>query len=290
MTRYPKLRRLPHPSALNYRVCICGIRKEFKSHMLRISESPPRKIFRAWICFDPKLNNRYSPLFTNQCLHRISDLAASVSLTLTMISAASLLLLGVFAFIASVRISSALIPDSGIAQQGRKHGLVTINTEHCNPKAAGNVNQATNLLNAIRDARIIAEAGILAAALPASPPFNYFFRSSENETVVRNLQTVVDLTEKPFAVHSSIGPGVVPYVYINCNDVGLQGNHSLTDEFSRLSSAMIYQAFCKAQPKMRLNDLTLILSSVGFASRTTNGVTQDSGVRWPPPSKRVHGR
>lgn len=89
----------------------------------------------------------------------------------------------------------------------------------CNPSARGLdgnvVNQRLNLQSAFKDANTIAHAGILAAARPNEPPFNYYFHPTSNETVVHNLQTVIALTEDPESFSSGRWQG---RVVMNCND------------------------------------------------------------------------
>lgn len=111
-------------------------------------------------------------------------------------------------------------PDSGTPgrPQGQTLGLITVNTDHCNQNAPGNINQATRLLDAIQDANTIAHAGLIAADSPNAPPFNYFFQPSDNATVKQYLQSVINLTEDPSSVHSFIGSDIRPSIDINCND------------------------------------------------------------------------
>ena len=89
----------------------------------------------------------------------------------------------------------------------------------CNPNARGPygsvVNQRLNIQSAFKDANTIAHAGILAAARPNEPPFNYYFHPTTNKTVVHNLQTVIALTEDPESFSSGRWQG---RVVMSCND------------------------------------------------------------------------
>lgn len=89
----------------------------------------------------------------------------------------------------------------------------------CNPNARGPdgnvVDQGLNLQSAFKDSNTIAHAGILAAARPNEPPFNYYFHPTDNVTVVQNLQMVVALTEDPGSFSSGRWQG---RVVMNCND------------------------------------------------------------------------
>ncbi|KAL6720371.1 hypothetical protein ACLMJK_002292 [Lecanora helva] len=126
-------------------------------------------------------------------------------------------------FFLSLIIFSTVLLDfaHGGHYRGQRYGLLDLVTNQCNESAANNVNQTTNLIDAFHDANTIASAGLVAAASPNSPPFNYFFHPSDNATVAHHLQTIIDITEHPSAVHSKIEDGLVPYIYVNCNDAFL---------------------------------------------------------------------
>ena len=89
----------------------------------------------------------------------------------------------------------------------------------CNPTAHGLdgnvVDQRLNLQSAFKDANTIAHAGIIAAARPDEPPFNYYFHPTTNETVVHNLRMMTALTEDPDSFSSGRFQG---RVVMNCND------------------------------------------------------------------------
>jgi hypothetical protein len=86
----------------------------------------------------------------------------------------------------------------------------------CKPDATdldGNhVDQRASLHWALVDANTIAHAGIVAAAHPNDPSFNYSFNPTDNVTVAQNLQTVIDMTEDP----GSFRPGT--HISMSCND------------------------------------------------------------------------
>ena len=87
------------------------------------------------------------------------------------------------------------------------HDVVTFDTQNCNHKVyrpdGTLINQETSLRTAFSDANTLAHAGVIAAARPHDPPFNYYFHPEDNETVVENLQMVIALTEDPrsFGTH-----------------------------------------------------------------------------------------
>ena len=93
--------------------------------------------------------------------------------------------------------------------------LVSFDTTGCNQALirinGKTVNQTENLLTAFGDANIIAHAGILAAAKPNEPPFNYFFHPTDNETVVQGLQMVTGLTENTRSFRSA-------HIVMTCNN------------------------------------------------------------------------
>lgn len=94
--------------------------------------------------------------------------------------------------------------------------LLSQNIENCKSEAitpdGRSVDQLQQLNWALEDAITIAHHGIIAATKPEEPPFNYFFRPTDNETVVQHLQMVIDLREYP----TSFRPGT--HVSMECND------------------------------------------------------------------------
>ncbi|KAL8714452.1 MAG: hypothetical protein Q9220_001785 [cf. Caloplaca sp. 1 TL-2023] len=71
------------------------------------------------------------------------------------------------------------------------------------------IDQASALYDAATDANYLAHAGIIAAANPALPPFNAFFRPEDVPTVIKNLQTVIDITENSKKLDT--------HIVFNCN-------------------------------------------------------------------------
>ena len=93
--------------------------------------------------------------------------------------------------------------------------LVTFDETNCKRNIIGldgPIDQRANLQDAFGDAIIIAHAGVLAAATPNKPPFNYFFHPTDNETVVQSLQMVIDLTENVASFGSA-------HIAMDCNNI-----------------------------------------------------------------------
>lgn len=94
--------------------------------------------------------------------------------------------------------------------------LITENASKCEADATGpdgnHIDQRASLHWALVDANTIAHAGIVAAAHPNDPPFDYFFDPTDNVTVARILQTVIDMTEDPGSFHSGT------HISMGCND------------------------------------------------------------------------
>ncbi|KAI4225270.1 MAG: hypothetical protein LQ349_007091, partial [Xanthoria aureola] len=71
-----------------------------------------------------------------------------------------------------------------------------IDQDSCANLGDGSVDQAAALYDAATDANYLAHAGIMATQQPTLPPFNAFFPEQDSALVIKNLQTIIDITEK----------------------------------------------------------------------------------------------
>lgn len=88
-----------------------------------------------------------------------------------------------------------------------------IDQDSCNTEAKNSageaVNQASALYDAATDANYLAHAGIKAAQNPTLPPYSAFFPEKDSAIVIKNLQTIIDITEK--------SPKLNTHIVFNCN-------------------------------------------------------------------------